>query len=110
MDRDYQPLLTTACFTLLALLLVVAVAYGIGVKVGESRAQVVYPPISYGQIPSGVPVWAVYEVDGSLHALSALKTNGVLRQFNIHGGPVDFEPIPNPDAWFTMSAAWAAWR
>lgn len=85
---------------------VACIAYDLGEWRGKKQAEIVYPPICYGNVPDLVPIWAVYDNDGALVAVSALSDRGTLRAFNVRGGVVDPMPLDAPDAWFTMSAEW----
>jgi len=106
-DDDYGHSVDIAgvCFILVLLLAIIAVAYGLG-KLGEKTViQEVQPSYHSGLIPSGVPIWAIYEDDGALTALSALKVDdGRLFLFSIESQPVKFEILPDPKAWTEMSA------
>lgn len=53
----------------------------------------------------GVPCWAVYNYNGVLVARTALASDiGVLREFNVLGGPINPEPLPEPWRWYELSA------
>lgn len=106
-NERYTVPISCLCFVLIFIFALIAVAYEVGVHVGTQRGQVVYPSIGYGNAPDRTPVWAVYVDDGRLFAMSAINCGGALREFNVAGGPVAFEPISPPDAWLPMSAEWS---
>lgn len=52
------------------------------------------------ELPVEMPVWAVYERDGVLTAVTAIKLmDGRLLEYNVHGGPVLYYILEEPKAW-----------
>lgn len=71
----------------------------------KTPKQEVYASVRSGEVTPGVPCWAVYNYNGVLVARTALSNDmGVLREFNVLGGPINSEPLPEPWRWFELSA------
>lgn len=71
----------------------------------RASKQEVYAAVRSGEVTPGVPCWAVYNYNDVLVARTALANDmGVLREFNVLGGPINPEPLPEPWRWFELSA------
>lgn len=106
-EKDYREVVSAFCFVALivAVIFMSGFAYGrSSVKLVEKRVEIeqVYQS---GQVPRSVPVWVVYNDQGALTAYSAIKIDdGTIYPFSITGSPVPYQPLPEPEAWTTLTA------
>lgn len=74
----------------------------------RSLVQEVHVPIREGTIPPNIPFWHVMNYNGTLVARTAIVTDvGTIIEFNILGGPINPEPLPEPWRWFELNAAFS---
>ena len=89
--------------------IIAAVSFGIGHAMDKPVSGIeVYPTVHSGAPTPGVPCWAVYNYSGVLVAYTAIASDtGILHEFNVHGGPVGYEPLPEPEYWFELDAVYS---
>ena len=103
--RDFAGL----TFIAIIIVIIAAVSFGIGRAVNSPAPVVeVYPTVHSGAPTPGVPCWAVYNYSGVLVAYTAIASDtGILHEFNVHGGPVGYDPLPEPEYWFELDAVYS---
>ena len=102
--RDFGTIVACFSFCVVFAILFGAIGYAIG---SRKPATVVYCEQSYkaGELPYNVPLWAVYNKNGVLEAVSAMRYNdGTIWPFAIDGNPVPYEMLEPPDGWTELTA------
>lgn len=103
--RDFAGL----AFIAIIIVIIAAVSFGIGRAMDKPETGIeVYPTVHSGAPTPGVPCWAVYNYSGVLVARTAIVSDTcVLHEFNVRGGPIDYEPLPEPEYWFELDAVYS---
>lgn len=95
----------------LLIIIAISLAFLVGLGFGTLNVpgpiiQQVEPVYRTGDITPSVPIWAVYEELGVLHAISLIGTDdGRLFAFSVDGAPVAYEEYEPPLAWSPINAS-----
>jgi hypothetical protein len=104
MKRENEMIVAAFCFVCVISIVSGFIGYAIG---SRKPATVVCCEQSYkaGELPCNVPLWAVYNRNGVLEAVSAMRYNdGTIWPFAIDGNTVPYEMLEPPDGWTELTA------
>jgi len=99
MKKYPSDIVAFVCFASIILFLCFATVY----KVGENKGMesIVSKNIYHlDKIPLGVPVLAIYDLDGIVTMVSAINLNDkMIIPYNFLGGSVPYDNLPTPKGW-----------